>query len=118
MDKSPVEEIERGHIYDLPLHNSKGKQRITFVKSLPEGDESNHDGSLNQDFIRALIMRLWDLQRQVPSKHTHKSIKRLRKVLIDHEVRAFERTLKKCYAKCGLHIEQLPVQSNGHFFDL
>lgn len=108
-------EVEPGHIYDLQTHGGK-LQRLTFVKTLPEGDPC-HDGVLNQEVIRALICRLLELYRQKPHPLTHELIELERRALLLHEVRAFEETVKKSYVKTGLTIEQLPVMKNGHLYD-
>lgn len=108
--------IEKGHIYGLRTHEG-AEQILTFVKTLPQGDLNNHDGVLCQEVIRALIDRVLDLNTQVPCHENIEIIEQLRNVLLKFETRAFTRTISKSYAKCGLHIEQLPTKANGHFFD-
>lgn len=108
--------IEKGHIY--ALKNKSGTEQIlTFIKSLPENDISNHDGVLCQEVLRALIDRVLDLNNQVPCSANIDIISHLRECLILFETRAFQRTLEKAYAKTGLNIEQLPTLKNGHIFD-
>lgn len=109
--------IERGHIYDLS-NKTKGVQRLTFVKSLPENDSANHDGVQCQEVIRALIDRVLDLNAQVPCHESIDIVIKLREVLILFEKRAASQTLNKSYKLTGLHVEQLPVHSNGHLFTL
>ena len=111
-----MKEIEKGHIYDLITHEGS-TQRISFPKTLPKDDPTNHDGSINQEFIRALIVRLTELDRQKPHDRTSSGIHHLRECLIDLEVRAFEESLRKCYSLCGKTIEELPIYPNGHIYD-
>lgn len=108
--------IETDHVYALK-NQGEGEQILTFIRSLPEDDPGNHDGTLIQEVLRALIDRLWGLQRQKPHERTASMIEHLRAALIDAECRAFEQTITKSYSKCGLHVEELPTQLNGHLYD-
>lgn len=108
--------IEAGHVYDL-ANKIEGVQRIVFFKDLPH-DAAGHDGILCQEAVRMLIDRYVALYVQKPCLETHLTIGLLREVLKLSEVRAFGNTLDKAYAKIGLNIEQLPVNANGHLFDL
>lgn len=108
--------VQPGHIYDLD-NKTAGTQRITFFKDLPHG-VNGHDGILSQEFMRVALDRYITLYVQKPCIETHTIIMYLRECLKLSEVRAFGNTLDKSYAKCGLHIEQLPVLKNGHLFSL
>ena len=109
--------IERGHVYGLQTHSGK-EQVLTFVKTLPDGDSDNHDGVLCQEVLRALIDRVFDLNRQAPCHENIEIVNHLRASLCLFEQRAFRRTLDKSYALAGLHVEELPVKPNGHIYDL
>jgi hypothetical protein len=113
-----VQVIERGHIYDLEAKNGGDPQRLTFVKSLPEGALDNHDGVMGQEVVRALIDRELELFAQQPCQETMEIIQLHRRILKLYEVRAFGNTLDKSYKLTGQHIEELPVSKrNGHLFD-
>ena len=114
---SQIVTVQRGHVYQLP-NKVEGFQTLTFFKDLPHSAEDNHDGVLTQTVIRAVLARMLDLFGQVPCEETMRIIEHQRLSLEEFETRAFRRTLQKCYAKCGLNIEELPVQKNGHVFDL
>lgn len=107
---------EKGHIYELE-NKYKGTQRLSFFKDLPF-DGEKHDGVLCQEVIRVLIDRMLELWQQKPCHESTEIIQKLRELLILFEVRAVRGTLEKSYPKTGLHIEQLPVLTNGHIFDL
>lgn len=109
--------IEAGHIFGLRTHDGK-EHVLTFVKSLPEGDPTNHDGVMCQEVDRALLSRELELFSQWPCHETTEIIILRRQILSLYEQRAFRHTLDKSYRKCGLHIEQLPVHENGHVFSL
>lgn len=117
MEDGKLRVIEHGHVYGLQTHDGK-EQVLTFVKSLPDGAASNHDGVLCQEVLRALIDRVLDLNAQKPCHENIEIINNLRETLLLFEQRAFRNTLNKSYAKIGKHIEQLPTKSNGHLFDL
>lgn len=109
--------IEPGHIYDLENRNN-GVQRLTFIKNLPEDSLSNHDGVSCQEVLRALIDRVLELNRQVPCHENIEIINKLRECIVLFETRAVSRMLTKSYSKTGKCIEELPVESNGHIFDI
>jgi hypothetical protein len=111
-----VRVIEQGHIYGLQ-NQGGGEQVLKFVKSLPEDDPTNHDGTLCQEVLRALVNRVLDLNSQKPHHNNIEIITKLRECLLLFESRAFEETVKKSYAKTGLYIEQLPTEGNGHLYD-
>ena len=108
--------IVPGHMYEL-ANKLDGTQVLQFFKDLPEL-ESTVDGVLCQEVIRAILDRLHELFTQQPCYETLAIIKHLRKCLILFEKRAFGNTLEKSYRKSGLHVEQLPVKSNGHIYKL
>ena len=109
--------IQRGHVYDL-ANKGRGTQRLTFVKSLPEGAKDNHDGVMGQEVIRALIDRELELFAQAPCQETMDIIIKHREILKLYEKRAFGNTLDKSYKLTGKHVEQLPVSKrNGHIYD-
>lgn len=72
---------------------------------------------MNQELIRALIDRLFELFKQQPCIETFQMIEKAREILILAETRAARFTTQKCYSKVGKNIEELPVRSNGHIFD-
>lgn len=108
--------VERGHIYALATHGGS-EQLLTFVKSLPDGADDNHDGVLCQEPLRAVIDRVLDLNSQAPCHENVEIVEHLREALILFEQRAFRRTLGKSYALTGQHIEQLPTKANGHLYE-
>lgn len=108
--------VEASHIYEL-ANKLKGKQTLTFFKDLPHS-EDGHDGVLCQEVIRALTDRVLGLWAQKPCQESTEIIQKLREILILFEVRAAKGTLEKSYSKVGMHVECLPVHSNGHIFDL
>lgn len=108
--------LEKGHIYQLE-NKVSGLQLLTFFKDLPQSGEG-HDGVLNQEVIRALLDRNRELYLQKPCNETHEIIMLLERVIVLAETRAFKLTLEKAYSKVGLKVDQLPVQRNGHIFDL
>ena len=108
--------IEQGHIYELQ-NKVTGTQTLKFFKDLPKS-EDGHDGVLCQEVVRVLLDRYIELYTQKPCEETHHIIMKLREILILGEKRAFGNTLEKSYAKCGLNVEELRVNANGHLFDL
>lgn len=108
--------VERGHVYALRTHDGN-EQRLTFVKTLPDGEPDNHDGALCQEVLRALIDRVFDLNRQAPAHENIEIVSHLRDSLRLFEERAFRQSLNKSYANIGLQIEELPAKPNGHIYD-
>lgn len=109
--------VQRGHIYEL-ANKHNGHQTLTFFRDLPHGDDSNHDGVLCQEVLRALIDRMLELWAQKPCHESTEIVQKLRECLVLFETRAARGSLEKSYAKTGLNVEQLPVLRNGHVFDL
>lgn len=129
--------IETGHVYDLKRLESKGYERLTFIKRSSGAIQYNdeHSGTNTQEVIRALIERTGYLHSVLPCDETADAIYYLRMALYCYEVRAYRRKQQKYNKHANLHesnepnphrdgyddvpfsefeIETLPVGKDGH----
>lgn len=109
--------LEDGHVYNL--------QQFPGVKGSSEPDNSDnsfltfcnnetdaeHDGTNNQEVLRALIDRVQYLDEKLQHKNNPEIVFHLRKALVLHESRALERKVDKG----KLNPENVATDDDGHF---
>lgn len=83
-----MEVIEPGHIYTLRHLDGPGHTLLMFVA---REYGKHHEGTTNQEVLRALIDRVQYLDNQLPWPGNAKIIEHLRMALVLHEARVLER---------------------------
>ena len=100
--------LDVGHVYELRHLDGRGRSILCFVNREP-GRE--HEGTLNQEVLRALIDRVQYLDSQTPWDGNAKIVQHLRMALALHEARAIERKaqLLKIEPEC------IACSDDGHY---
>lgn len=102
--------VEPGHVYQLPHLESKGSERLTFIKrssGAVDYSDAEHPGTNTQEVLRALIDRTKFLNDVLPCLETQDAVYHLRMVLYLYEVRAYRRKQAKLNKKAGQHIDDI-----------
>ena len=100
--------IEPGHIYELTHLDGDNSTRLTFVNREP-GCE--HEGTQNQEVLRALIDRVMHCDRKMRWAGNDEIVHHLRMALALHESRALIRKAQK-----GRYSPELvKTGEDGHF---
>ena len=79
---------EPGHIYILNNLDGTEKTRLVFVN---RNNCYEHEGTTNQEVIRALVDRVKYMEQQLPWDGNNKILFHLRMALVLHEARVLER---------------------------
>lgn len=99
--------IQPGHRYGLDHLDGKGTQILQFVQRAPR---PLHEGTTNQEVLRAVIDRVKFLNSEVPWDGNTQIIHHLRMAIALHESRALVRHVEKG----DLAIELALLGSDGH----
>jgi hypothetical protein len=103
-----MEVLSKGHIYRLAHLDGQSVTEIVFVC---REDGRKHEGTTNQEVIRALIDRVQYLDEQVPCYENQEILHHLRMALVLHEMRALSR--KTNFGK--IEPERVALGADGHF---
>lgn len=85
--------IEPGHVYDLETFSGGEFVRLTFLNRGPA--KNDHNGTLNQEVLRALIDRVIYLNMEESWPLNKEIVYHLRMALVLHEARALIRKVEK-----------------------
>jgi hypothetical protein len=100
--------IEPGHIYHLRHLDGAGHTVLMFVC---REDGRNHEGTQNQEVLRALIDRVQHLDTQRHWYGNGRILHHLRMALVLHEARALERKTEDG----KLAPETIEIAPDGHY---
>lgn len=101
--------LDSGHVFLLDDNKANTKtNKLIFYKD-SKIHKSGHNGTTNQEVLRALISRVLYLDKQIPCDVNKEIIFHLRKALILHEIRHLNRLIEK-----SLPVENIEVQKSGH----
>jgi hypothetical protein len=102
--------IDPGHCYALDNLETGGETVIQFYKDPALHDGEGYPGPSCQEYLRAIIDRVQELDRERPDIENSIVLYDLR-----HAMAAFEaRALRRRVEKEGLAIEAVPVAADGH----
>ena len=103
-----MDTIVEGHLYHLDHLDGDGQERLEFVN---RGHGIDHEGTNNQEVIRALINRVEFLNNEKPWHGNADIIRHLQMALVLHETRHIERLVERNL----FTPETEPVGNDGHF---
>ena len=102
--------LDPGHRYALDNLETGGETIIQFYKDSALHDGDGYPGPSCQEYLRAIIDRVQELDRERPDVENAIILYDLR-----HAIAAFEaRALRRRVEKEGLEIESVPVAKDGH----
>ena len=99
---------EPGHIYILNNLDGTEKTRLVFVN---RNNCYEHEGTTNQEVIRALVDRVKYMEQQLPWDGNKKILFHLRMALVLHEARVLERKTEEGKIKP----ENIETAEDGHY---
>jgi hypothetical protein len=102
--------IDPGHRYALANLETGGETIIQFFKDARLHNGDGYAGPSCQEYLRAIIDRVQELNREKPDPENALIIYDLRHAIAGFEARAMRRHVEKE----GLEIELLPVARDGH----
>lgn len=102
--------LDPGHRYALDNLETGGETTIQFYKDPKLHDGDGYPGPSCQEYLRAVINRVQELERERSDPENAIILYDLR-----HAIAAFEaRAVRRRVEKEGLEIELLPVAKDGH----
>jgi uncharacterized protein (UPF0335 family) len=102
--------LDPGHRYALDNLETGGETIIQFYKDPALHDGNGYAGPSCQEYLRAIIDRVQELNRERADIENEIVLHDLR-----HAIAAFEaRALRRRVEKEGLEIERIPVAADGH----
>ena len=105
--------LDEGHTY--ALQNNKSDKCEVILKFFKDRviNENGHEGTTNQEVLRALIDRIKFLDKQLSHKNNKEILYHLRKAIVLHEQRHLDRLLEK-----GVEVENLEFFRDSHIVRL
>jgi hypothetical protein len=97
--------VEPGHIYELAHLESKGTERLTFIRRSSKAIQhpSEHPGTNVQETLRALIDRTKYLDDIIGAVENDDALYHLRMALLCYEGRAYRRKMDKLNGESAEH---------------
>lgn len=102
--------LDPGHRYALDNLETGGETTIQFYKDPALHGGDGYPGPSCQEYLRAIIDRVQELDRERPWEGNVAIIYDLRHAIAGFEARALLRRVEKD----GLEIEKVPVSGDGH----